>query len=175
MRYYLLKKTDFFTGEMEIIDFHQQLDYRLFSADRMYQMPTRLTFRIKHREYAEYPQILLDPLPLFNKTVWRTMQSFIKKPLHTHFIFLDEKTRDTYHYYCPLLHRVRGKQEFYGEQGEVSKVRIYPKDTFPDGLPVLYLDDGSCIQVLMGLDILESLMRKDLCDIRLVPVQIMEE
>ena len=175
MRYYLLDKPELFDGEVEIINFYQQLDYRVFSSDRMYQMPSRITFQIRHKERIEYPPVLLEPLPLFNKMAWNTIQSFMKKPLHTHFIFIDEKTKDIHHYFCPSFRRVKCRQVFGVRQDGMKEVKIYSEEAFPDGLPVLYLDDGNKILVLMRLDILESLMRKDLCDIRLLPVRIMEE
>lgn len=175
MRYYLLKTPDIFNGDIEILRFHQQLDYRLFSSNRMYQMPSKIVLQIRHRERTEYPAILLEPLPLFNKMAWTTIQSFMKKPLHTHFIFLDEKTKDSYQYFCPAFRRARGKLESSLIQEAANGIKIYLEESLPEDLPVWYLDNGEEIQVFMALDILESLMRKDLCDIQLLPVQIMEE
>ncbi len=175
MRYYLLKTSDVFNGEIEILHFHEQLDYRLFSGDRMHEMPSKVVLQIRHKERMEYPPILLEPLPLFNKMVWTSIQSFMKKPLHTHFILLDEKTKDSYHYFCPVLRRVRGRLNHPVKQGDIKEIKIHLEEKFPEDLSVWYLDDGEEIQVLMGLDLLECLMRKDLCDIRLLPVQIVEE
>ena len=58
---------------------------------------------------------------------------------------------------------------------DIKEIKIHLEEKFPEDLSVWYLDDGEEIQVLMGLDLLECLMRKDLCDIRLLPVQIVEE
>ncbi len=174
MKYYLLRKPEFFNGELDIINFHRQVNYRQFADDRMYQMPSRITLRIRHRERLEYPQILLEPLPLFHETAWKTIQDFMKEPLHTKFLFQDEKTGEIYRYFCPAFRRVRGKAAFAGGRGEAMTVEVCPEESFPGGLPALYLADADKIYVLMGLDILESFMRKDLCDIRFLPVQIME-
>ena len=75
MRYYLLKTSDVFNGEIEILHFHEQLDYRLFSGDRMHEMPSKVVLQIRHKERMEYPPILLEPLPLFNKMVWTSIIS----------------------------------------------------------------------------------------------------
>lgn len=174
MKYYLLKKPDTFNGEMDVVNFHRKVDYRQFTKDQMYRMPSRITCRIRHRERREYPLILLEPLPLFHETAWKTLQVFMKKPLHTEFLFQEEVTGEIYHYVCPAFHRIRGKVTFLGRRGEKEEAGLQPEEAFPEGLPALYVENGDKIYVLMSLDILESLMRKDLCDIRLLPVQIME-
>ena len=50
MRYYLLKTSDVFNGEIEILHFHEQLDYRLFSGDRMHEMPSKVVLQIRKTE-----------------------------------------------------------------------------------------------------------------------------
>lgn len=174
MRYYLLQKPDWFTGGIDIIRLHQRLDYRWFSQEQMHRLPSMTTLWIRHKEETEYSAILLEPLPLLNDTAWSVLQLFMKKPPHMHLILRDEKTRDIFHYFCPDLRRIKGRVDLSGKTGDREEARCYLEDALPEGLPIMYLKDGDRIQVVMGVDMLESLMRRGLCDIKLIPIVIME-
>jgi len=42
----------------------------------------------------------------------------------------------------------------------------------PDDVPILYLDTGQDIHVLVRIDLIESFLRKGLCSVRLIPVEL---
>ncbi len=171
MKFYLLEKTEGFTGEIEILNFYQSVNVQDFVNDRMYRFPSRVLMQIKHKEYMDYPEILLDPLPLFKENLWKSILQFVEKPLHTHFMLMEEKTRHTENYYCPSFRRIKGSVKIEGEPGEKQTVRIFIKEGIPEDVPAFYLQDENRIWVMLRLDLLESLMRMGLCDIGLLPVE----
>lgn len=174
MKYYLLQTPDFFTDGIEIIDFHKAVDYGAFYKDAMHRIPSGRIFQIRHGEYAAYPHILLEPLPLFSESARETIQLYMGKLFHVHFILMDEETRDYNHYYCPSLRRISGKTEPVPRLGKAGGIRVYLDGKMPEDLSLLYLKTEGGIQVLLGLDLAESLMRKGLNDINLVPAEIKE-
>lgn len=174
MKYYLLQTPEFFTDSIDIIDFHRAVDYRAFYDDAMYRMPSDHIYQIRHREHVVYPDILLQPLPLFSESARDTIQLFMGKLFYVHFILMDEVTRDYHHYYCPFLRRLNGKTESVSRPGKTCSIRILTDEKMPENLSLLYMKTNDKIQVLIGLDLAESLMRKGLSDIDLLPVEIKE-
>ncbi len=171
MRFYLLDKTEEFTGEIEILNFYQSMNVQDFVNNRMYRLPSRVLMQIKHKEYMDYPGILLDPLPLFKENLWKSILQFVEKPLHTHFMLMEEKTRHTQNYYCPAFRRIKGSVKIEGELGEKRTAHILLKKGIPEAEPAFYLQNESRIWVALRLDLLESLMRMGLCNISLLPVE----
>ncbi len=171
MKFYLLEKPQDFTGEADMLDFHRLVDYRDFDRNQMYRMPQRLIIYTRHKEYGEYPEILLDPLPLFSEKMWKGIGNFMEKPLHTQFILMDEKTRHGKSYYTPAFRRISAKVMKKQKQGKVGPVELLLKEAIPEDVPALYLQEERRVWVMVRLDLLESFMRLGLRDIRLLPIE----
>lgn len=172
MRYYLLQTPDFFTDEIDIIDFHKKVGFNSFYNDKLYNLPSRCILYINHKEYAFYSDIVLEPIPLFSEKAWDAVQLFMGNVFHAHFILMDKETRIHKNYYCPSFRRIKGKTEFFKDKP--GKVNVYLMEPMPRDLPFVYLKDGDRIQILAALDILESLMRRGLCNIKLLTAIISE-
>ncbi|MBQ9989542.1 MAG: hypothetical protein IJP31_01155 [Lachnospiraceae bacterium] len=166
MKFYLLEKPEWFTGEMNILNIHGSLNMQDFIQDRMYCMPSRLLMQIRHREYAEYPGILLDPLPLFEKKMWECILRFMDRPIHTHLLLMDQKAGNNREYYCPDFRRVKGSVKI-----TEGKAYLLLEEKRPKHVPAFYLQKEQRIWVMIRLDLLESFMRAGLCDLRLIPIE----
>lgn len=173
MRYYLLQTPEFFTDGIDIIDFHKKVGFRSFYDDRLYELPSRSILYTVHKEYGFYPDIVLDPMPLFSSNAWAAIQAFMGKIYHVHFILMDKETRIHKNYYCPCFGRINGRTEFFN--GKPGAVTIYLKEPLPKDIQAVYLREGDRISVIAALDLLESLMRRGLCDMKLIPATIVEE
>ncbi|MDD7050172.1 MAG: hypothetical protein PUI41_04535 [Lachnospiraceae bacterium] len=171
MKFYLLEQPDWPTAEIDVLNFHHSVNYRDFIQDQMYRLPARLMLYIRHKEYVEYPGILLMPLPLFSKNMWKCIGNFMKEPLHTHFIFMDEKTRHSEQYYCPAFRRVKGRVVMEEQKGSIQPVSLLSEECIPEAIPALYVQDGEKIWVMLRQDLLESLMRMGLCEVKLLPIK----
>ena len=170
MKFYLLEKPDWFTGEIDILRFHQGVNYQDFADNRMYRLPKRLMLYTKNKEYGEYPDILLDPLPLFSENMWMSILQFMDEPLHTHFILMEEKTGQARHYYSPDFKRIKGRVIRNKEEGERTTASLLLEGNVPENVPILYLEEARRIWVMVQLDIAESFIRRGLCDVKLFPV-----
>lgn len=168
MKYYLLQKPEYFTGMIDILDFHKYVDYRAVIEDRAYCLPAHYMLLARRREYAQPPDILLEPLPLFGEKAWEAVRCFMAEPLAIHFILMDEKTRESIHYYYPSFRRINGRVEVQ-ERGKGAA--LFLEGGIPEDIPVVYVQEEGKIWTLAALDLLESLMRNGLCDIKLVPAE----
>ncbi|MGN0304841.1 MAG: hypothetical protein ACI4D2_01650 [Lachnospiraceae bacterium] len=171
MKFYLLEKPDWFTAEINVLNFHHRVNYQDFVHNRMYRIPERLMLYIEHREYAQYPEILLSPLPLFSERMWKCLGNFMEKPIYTHFIFMDKKTRHSEQYYCPALRRVKGRVIPEERKGGIQPVSFLGEEAVLEDIPALYVQDRDKIWVMLRQDLLESMMRMGLCDVKLLPVK----
>lgn len=171
MKFYLFEKPEWFTGDMDILDFHKSINMQDFMNDRMHRIPAMLFMQIKHREYVEYPGILLEPIPLFEEKLWQSILQFMEKPIHTHFLLMDEKTRHTRNYYCPDFRRIKGSVKITGEPGERQTAQLVLEEERVKDIPAFYLQDGRRLWMMFRLDLVESFMRQGLCDIKLIPIE----
>lgn len=170
MRVYLVEKPDWFTGQMEIPKFYQSVNIQDFLEDRMYGLPQRLFMEITHKEFAEYPGLLLEPIPLFEENLWKTILQCMPKPLDTQFIFMEENTRRSISYHCPAFQRIKGSVRINGRRGERQAVHLLLEKKLPKDVPAFYLQEEGRVRVLLQLDLVESFMRVGLNDVRLLPV-----
>ena len=113
--------------------------------------------------------ILLSPFPLFRAEAKKSLDLFLWDCEYREFIFLDQKKSKRVLYYLPFFPRISGAAGSKNKMGELA-VTLF--DEWTEDIPIIYLKEERRMRVILRLDLLESLMRKGLCGVELIPVQI---
>lgn len=166
MRYYLVKKLE----EIRIPDiknFNQVIKYRAFEENRPQVMPHRTVCVLNNS--CDLGTILLSPFPLFHSETKKSLDLFLWDYRYREFIFLDQKKSISELYYLPFFLRISGNITRKEETGD-RILKLHSEWT--EDIPIIYLEEERKLQIVIRLDLLESLMRKGLCGVELVPVQI---
>ena len=57
------------------------------------------------------------------------------------------------------------------QKGSIQPVSLLSEECIPEAIPALYVQDGEKIWVMLRQDLLESLMRMGLCEVKLLPIK----
>ncbi|MFR4440705.1 MAG: hypothetical protein ACLT46_13315 [Hungatella sp.] len=165
MKYYLIKELEGIRRP-DIKNFNQTIDYRAFEEDRFPSMPARTVCVLNNT--CDFGMLLLSPFPLFHSEMKKSLDLFWWDCKYREILFLDQKKRKSALYYLPFFLRIRGNIE----RKEQGKCFLNLRSEWPEDIPIIYLKEEKKLQVVLRLDLLESLMRSGLCGVELVPVQI---
>ncbi len=147
--------------------YNQVIDYRAFVNGQFYKIPKRSVCVLNN--HPDQGLVLLRPLPLFHAEAKKSLDLFLWDLRYREFIFLDQKEHSSERYFLPLFRRIKGSM---GGKVEEGRTEVYLEEALPEDLPAVYLQTGEEFHVLLGLDLLESLMRRGLYSARAVPVKI---
>ena len=165
---YFIKKLDGIR-EPDIRDYNQVINYQAFEKDQPYKMPERSVCVLKNE--ADLGLILLSPFPLFHMEARKSLDLFLWDCRYKEYIFLDQKNNKSEQYYLPFFMRIKGNID---EQEDKGGTVVHLSSPWPEDIPVIYLQTGEKLMVLVRLELLESLMRRGLCGVELAPVRIQE-
>lgn len=166
MNYYLVKKLEGIRIP-DIKNFNQVIRYRAFEENRPQAMPHRTVCVLNNP--CDLGTLLLSPFPLFHAETKRSLDLFLWNCQYREFIFLDQKKSISERYYLPFFLRIGGNITREEKTGDwILKLH----SEWPEDIPIIYLEEERKQQIVLRLDLLESLMRKGLCGVELVPLQM---
>lgn len=166
MRYYLLQSLEGIRVP-DIKNFNQAVNYRAFEENDVKRMPDRNVCLLGRT--CDLGLILLSPFPLFRAEAKKSLDLFLWDCEYREFIFLDQKKSKRVVYYLPFFPRIRGAA---GSKNKMGELVVTLFDEWTEDIPIIYLKEERRMRVILRLDLLESLMRKGLCGVELIPVQI---
>lgn len=165
MKCYLLKELEGVRAP-DIQNYNQVINYQAFEQDWSYKFPER-SVCILNTPF-DSGILLLNPLPLFSAEAKKSLELFLWDCVYREFIFLDQKNNKSERYFLPFFRRIKGRID-RRKNGEETVV--YMESPWPEDIPIIYLQTEEQIFVLLRLDLLESLMRKGLCGVEVIPVK----
>ncbi|MBD5552693.1 MAG: hypothetical protein HDQ96_16255 [Lachnospiraceae bacterium] len=150
-----------------IQNYNQTINYRAFEQNQPYKLPER-SVCILNAPF-DTSIVLFDPFPLFSSEAKKSLELFLWDCRYKEFIFLDQKNNKREKYFLPFFYRIKGR---LGRQEDGKETSVYLESPWPKDIPVVYLQTEQQILVLIRLDLLESLMRKGLCGVEVIPVKL---
>lgn len=170
MKYYLLSALDGIRSP-DIKNYNQVIHYRAFAENKSYKMAKRTLCFVKNE--ADFGDILLLPFPLFKKEMKESLDLFVWHDImYKGIVFMEYDRTKSHEYYLPFFERISGGCTLEQRSGGFGSAMVILNNPIPDDMAILYLDTGQDIHVIARIDLIESFLRKGLCSVQLMPVDL---
>ncbi len=167
MKYYLLKEAERIKNP-DIQDYNQVINYQAFRENKSYQMSQRNVCIVNNE--ADFGNLLFTPFPLFRGAMKESLDRFVWDVNYKDVIFLTKDRSKSFEYYLPFFWRITAACSWDHHPEGRKRAMIALSEPVPDDIPICYLETGKKLLLMARLDLLESLLRKGLCGIELIPV-----
>lgn len=176
MRFFLIKPDKRFFNVPEIINWYQNSEAKLLLKEEYNQLPRRTLFGVRGDENTNYFDVLFHPFFLLSKTIQKIVSLYEPNLCYKEIIYLNQKMRHVEIYYLPILPKIdclTSKSQFNLDHSKVTKAVICEKKV--GDTTIFQLSEVKERQIIIRLDLAESLIRRNVKGFLLEEVEYEEE
>lgn len=160
----------------EIINWYQNSEARLLMKEEYNQLPRRTLFGVRGDENTHYFDVLFHPFFLLSETVQKVVSLYEPGICYKEIIYLNQMLRRAETYYLPILPKIdclAEKSQFNLDHSKVTKA-VISEERMGD-TAIIQLSEVKERQIIIRLDLAESLMRRNAKGFLLEEVEYEEE
>lgn len=177
MKYYIIEQDKSYANLPQLINWYQTIDERNLHMGSYSKIPEKSMIYVKHDKDLFFPDMLLFPFLMINEKVKTTLLKY-EPNMNFRVLFLVDKVSNAFEYYSiPFLKEfdcMSKKSELNMDKSVVFKL-VLKKSRLPKGVPLFMVKGLKSRCVVARMDFMESILRTDICGIRLREVEIEDD
>lgn len=177
MKYYIIEQDKSYSSLPQLINWYQVIDERKLHMGSYSQIPEKSMIYVKHDKDLFFPNMLLHPFLMIDEKVKETLLKY-EPNMNTRVLFLVDKVSNAFQYYSiPFLKEIdcmSKKSELNMDKSVIFKL-VLKKSKLPAGVPLFMIKGVNTRCVVARMDFMESVLRTDICGIKLREVEIEDD
>ena len=173
MRYFVLKNDSQCSDMPYITNLHQKIDVRNISLKRSALLEKRTVLRISPNKHTIFPDVIVKPILLMSKEVWKVIKLYNPYLNYKHIILLDSPNELMKVYHLPILEKVdclSDKALFNKDHSVLYNIVLNKKDI--EDKNIFIIDKITTQYIVVRMDLVESLFFRECTGICLEEIVI---
>lgn len=169
MKYFLVEVNEQYIAPVPV-GWYGIIDKKTLSRKSPYQMVKHLLFPVESNMQMVFTDVLTSPCFMVSETVRNVIRKYDSFVYFIRIILLDKEHRQSMAYYIPYLDTVPYTLEKDVDKGGKPYFVVDKKSI--EEKPIVEITDGHNSHVIMRMDLVESILRRQAIGIGLQEIQI---
>lgn len=167
MKYFLIERNSIIKNVPEVINWYKKFNKKALDDKEYEKIPYRTTLQIKENNNVKFIDIILNPFFMVSKELKKLLSIFEPNLKYKEIFLIDSKNKKMEQYFIPLLDKLdclSETSEFNLDKTIVKKGIINEKKI--EDKAIFMIDNMKSQQIIMRMDLVEAILRRDYLGVR---------
>lgn len=169
MRYFVTEVSKNFMAPSPV-DWFGVIDKKTLSLKKFYQMPKHLLFPVEKRMQVVFTDILTFPCFMVSGMVRDVINKYIPSTCFLRIVLYDKERKRSMAYYIPELEQIKYTETRNAKVLDARHISVQKEDI--KGKIIFEISNGLSSHVVMRMDLVESILRREAIGIGLQSIDI---
>lgn len=168
MKYFLIEKNSIIKNVPEVINWYKRFNKKALDDKEYEKIPYRTTLQIKENNNVKFIDIILNPFFMVSEELKNLLAIFEPNLKYKVIFLIDSENKKMGQYFIPLLDKIDCLSESseFNLDKTIIKKGIIDEKKLKDKA-IFMIDNMKSQQIVMRMDLVEAILRRDFLGMRI--------